>query len=76
MKNLQIGIEDSMVSYLDRIADEQHKTRSAVIREALKHWIKQSAVERFESQWIEALKKEDTQFSDDSELWMAAEEWD
>jgi len=76
MKNLQIGLDDKVVSFLDHIASEQHKTRSAVIRDAIYHWIKQSAAERFEADWIAALKSDKTEYSDDTELWMAAEAWD
>lgn len=73
MKNLQIGLEDSVVSYLDRIASEQHKTRTAVIRDAIRHWIRRNAVGRFEEDWIAALNSDQTEYSDDTELWMAAE---
>lgn len=76
MKNLQIALDDTMVSYLDRIASQQHKTRTAVIREAILCWIKQSAVERFEVDWIAALKSDQSEYSDETELWMAAEAWD
>lgn len=69
-------MDDTMVSYLDRIASQQHKTRTAVIREAILFWIKQSAVERFELDWITALKSDQLEYSDETELWMAAEAWD
>jgi predicted transcriptional regulator len=76
MKNLQIGLDDKIVSYLDRIATEQHKTRTAVIRDALEYWIKQRAAERFEADWIAAVKADQALYPDDTELWMAAEAWD
>jgi predicted transcriptional regulator len=77
MKNLQISLDDAIVSYLDRIASQQHKTRIAVIRDALLYWVKQSAVERFEEDWIAALKSSNrSEYSDNAELWMAAEAWD
>ena len=75
MKNLQIGLDDKIISYLDRIASQQHKTRTAVIRDAIQHWIKQSAVERFEEDWIAAIKADQAEYPDDTELWMAAEAW-
>lgn len=76
MKNLQIALDDNLVSYLDRIASQQHKTRAAVIRDALSFWIKQSAVDRFERDWITALKNDQSEYPDDTELWLAAEAWD
>lgn len=75
MKNLQIGLDDKIVSYLDHIATEQHKTRTAVIRDALEHWIKQNAAERFEADWIAAIRADQAEYTDDTELWMAAEAW-
>ncbi len=76
MKKLQIGLDDRVVTYLDRIALQQHKTRTAVIREAIHYWIKQSAAERLEADWIAALKADQAEYPDDTELWMAAEAWD
>jgi predicted transcriptional regulator len=76
MKNLQIALEDNIVFYLDRMAAEQHKTRTALIREALRHWIMQGAVEKFEADWIAALKSDQRDYTDDAELWMAAEAWE
>ena len=76
MKNLQIGLDDKIIAYLDHIATEQHKTRTAVIRDALEHWIKQNAAERFEADWIAAIKADQAEYTEDTELWMAAEVWD
>ncbi|MFP4617299.1 MAG: hypothetical protein ACLFMZ_00520 [Spirochaetaceae bacterium] len=46
------------------------------LRDALRYWIKQCAVDRFEADWIAALKSDQPEYSDDTELWMAAEAWD
>jgi predicted transcriptional regulator len=76
MKNLQISIEDTMVSYLDRLAEHQQKTRTALIREAIAYWIRYKNIEQFESQWISALKSDTRGFPEDDEAWLAAEAWD
>ena len=77
MKNLQIGLEEDVIDYLDKVAEGQNKTRTAVIREAIDHWIKRTVVEDFEAKWIESLEKEGVPSRDeDGDLWAAAEEWD
>ncbi len=75
MKNLQITIDDTMVSYLDRVAELQQKTRTALIREAIAYWIRRRTIEQFESQWICALKSGKNEYQDEDEVWMAAEAW-
>jgi len=75
MKNLQITIDDTMVSYLDRVAEHQQKTRTALIREAIAYWIRCKNIEQFESQWISALKTGQPGYQEEDESWMAAETW-
>ena len=76
MKNLQIGLEEDVVDYLDKVAEEQNKTRTAVIREAIDHWIKRTVVEDFEAKWIASLEREGAKYPDDGDdLWAAAEKW-
>jgi predicted transcriptional regulator len=76
MKNLQITIEDAMVLYLDKVAEHQQKTRTALIREAIAYWIRRKNIEQFESQWISALKSGQSAHPGEYEAWMAAEAWD
>jgi metal-responsive CopG/Arc/MetJ family transcriptional regulator len=76
MKNLQISIDDMMLSYLDRVAELQQKTRTALIREAIAYWIRQKNIEQFENQWIGALKNNKTAYPEEEEAWLAAEAWD
>jgi len=75
MKSLQISIDDTMVSFLDTVAEHQQKTRTALIREAIACWIRQKKVEQFESQWISSLKIEKNTYQEVDEAWMAAEDW-
>lgn len=76
MKNLQITIDDTMVSYLDRVAELQQKTRTALIREAIAYWIQRKNIEQFESHWIGALKTNKSAYPEEDEAWLAAEAWD
>ncbi len=77
MRNLQISLDNNIVSSIEKITKEQHKTRSAVIREAINYWIKHRTIDNFESQWISTLKKEKSEYNAaNDEAWMDAEQWD
>lgn len=77
MRNIQISLDDSMLSFIDEVAESAQKTRAALIREAVASWIKHKSVERFETDWIEALRaKRPTESGGDGEAWMAAEAWE
>jgi len=77
MKNLQISLDNNIIAFIEKITKEQHKTRSAVIREAINYWIKYKTIDEFESQWISALQEEEPKYNAaDDEAWMNAEHWD
>lgn len=77
MKNLQISLDNSIITFIEKITKEEHKTRSAVIREAINYWIKNKTIDEFESQWINALQEEEPEYSkDDADAWMDAELWE
>ncbi|MCK5155442.1 MAG: ribbon-helix-helix protein, CopG family [Spirochaetales bacterium] len=77
MKTFQISLDNNIMTFIEKIIEEQQKTRSAVIREAISYWIKHITIDEFEAQWIRALKKEDNQnYVDDTEAWIAAEQWE
>ena len=76
MKNLQISLDNNIITFIEKITKEQHKTRSAVIREAINYWIQHKTIEEFENQWISALKKEEPYYTTEDEAWMDAEQWD
>ena len=52
MKNVQITIDATTLTAVDRAAKPLGLKRSAVVREALRAWLRQRAVGRFEEQWI------------------------
>jgi metal-responsive CopG/Arc/MetJ family transcriptional regulator len=74
MKNVQISFDEELLKTIDRFASSSRLTRSAVVREAVKTWIRQEEIKEFENEWIKKLK-EIPEDSDDSEAWMKAEEW-
>lgn len=74
MKNVQISFDEELLRTIDRYAATAQLTRSAVVREAVKTWIRQAEIKKFEDTWIQKLK-EHPEDSEDSEAWLKAEKW-
>ena len=74
MKNVQISFDEDLLEKFDECAAESQLTRSAAVREAVKTWIRQEEIQKFEETWIQKLK-ENPQDSEDSEAWTKAETW-
>ncbi len=74
MKNVQISFEEELLETVDRFAASSQLSRSAVVREALKTWIRQKQVKEFEDEWIRKLK-ENPQDKEEDEAWLEAESW-
>lgn len=74
MKNVQISFDENLLNTLDNIAAASQLSRSAVVREALKNWIRQREIQAFENEWIRKLKENPDEIAD-SEAWMNAEHW-
>ena len=68
MKNVQITVDEDTLTRVDRIGKPLGLKRSAVVRQALRDWLRRHAVETFEQEWIAALHKK----PDDA---ARAEEW-
>jgi len=75
MKNVQISFDEELLDEIDNIVAKQRLSRSAVVREALKYWIKQKEIQDFEQQWISKLKENPEDLSDTT-VWMQAEAWE
>ena len=76
-QNQQISLDNNIITFIEEITKEQHKTRSAVIREAINYWIKYKTINKFESQWIRTLQEEEPEYNAaNDEAWMDAEQWD
>ena len=74
MKNVQISFDENLLKAIDGIASSGQITRSAIVREALKSWIKQKEIKQFEDDWIKKLKENPDDVKD-SEKWIKTEMW-
>lgn len=74
MKNVQITIDDATLSAVDRAAGPLGLKRSEIVRQALREWLRRRSVERFEEDWIAALRKkaDNPTRADD---WLASQAW-
>ena len=74
MKNVQISFDEELLKTIDRFAMSSRLNRSAVVREAVKTWVRQKKVKEFEDDWIKKLKESPGDM-DDSEAWLKVEKW-
>ena len=74
MKNVQISFDEGLLATVDHWAASSQLSRSAVVREALKTWIRQKEVKAFEDEWIAKLK-ENPRDQEEEEAWLEAESW-
>ena len=74
MKNVQITIDEETLARVDRAGKPLGLKRSEIVRQALRQWLRERAVERFEQDWIAALRKtpDDAARADD---WIGAQAW-
>jgi hypothetical protein len=74
MKNVQITIDQATLLAVDRAAAPLGLKRSEVVRQALREWLRRRSVERFEQEWIAALRKspDDAARADD---WLLSQAW-
>ena len=74
MKNVQISFDEDLLKTIDQFAASSQITRSAAVREAVKTWIRQEEIKKFEDEWIRKLK-ENPEDTENSEVWIKAEKW-
>lgn len=74
MKNVQISFDEGLLETVYNFAASEQLTRSAVVREAVKTWIRQKKIKEFENEWIAKLT-ERPQDMEASEAWLEAESW-
>ncbi len=74
MKNVQISFDENLLDIVDNYAASVRLSRSAVVREALKRWLRDKEIQGFEDDWIRKLK-EHPDNTKDSEAWIRAEQW-
>ncbi len=74
MKNVQISFDKNLLDSVDRFAASEKISRSAIIREALRDWLREKEIRKFEQQWIKSIK-ENPDDSKDAEAWINAQQW-
>ena len=74
MKNVQISFDDNLLDAVDRFAASAKISRSSIIREALRHWLREREIREFEEQWITSIK-ENPDDSNDGEPWIDSQQW-
>jgi metal-responsive CopG/Arc/MetJ family transcriptional regulator len=74
MKNVQISFDEELLETVDKVAESSNASRSAIVREALKTWIRRREVESFEREWIAKLR-EKPEDAKEAEAWLEAESW-
>jgi metal-responsive CopG/Arc/MetJ family transcriptional regulator len=74
MKNVQVTIDDETLTRVDRVGKPLGLTRSEIVRQALRQWLRRHAVESFERQWVAALQEtpDDASRADD---WLESQSW-
>ena len=73
MKNVKISFDEKLLSTIDHLAESYKLSRSAMVREALKNWIRNREIQEFEEAWIRKLKENPDDIAD-SEKWLYAEQ--
>ena len=74
MKNVQITVDDETLRQVDLVAKPLGLKRSEIVRQALRDWLRQRAVGRFEQEWKAALARQ----PDDAaraEDWLTVQDW-
>jgi metal-responsive CopG/Arc/MetJ family transcriptional regulator len=74
MKNVQISFDEVLLETIDIFAASSQLSRSAVVREAVRAWIRQKRIQEFENEWIKKLV-EYPELVEESDAWLAAESW-
>ena len=76
MKNVQISFDENLLETIDSLALSARLSRSAIVREALRYWIKKQEIQEFEEAWIRKLNQNpDNDNAQESEAWMSVETW-
>ena len=74
MKNVQISFDEDLLNEVNSMVASTRLSRSAIVREALRRWIREKEIEIFEDEWIRKLKEnpDDTQ---EAKAWIKIEQW-
>ena len=74
MKNVQISFDEDLLNEVNNMVASTRLSRSAIVREALRRWIREKKTKKFEDEWIKKLKgnPDDTQ---EANAWIKIEQW-
>jgi metal-responsive CopG/Arc/MetJ family transcriptional regulator len=74
MKNVQISIDPETLAQVDRVGKPLGLKRSEIVRQALREWLRRRGVERFEADWIAALRKR-PDAAERADDWLGIQTW-
>ena len=74
MKNVQITIDENTLLRVDEVGKPLGLNRSEIVRRALRDWLHRHAVETFEQEWIDSLKRSPDEAKRASD-WAAIQTW-
>jgi len=74
VKNVQISFDEDLLNEVNNMVASTRLSRSAIVREALRRWIREKKTKKFEDEWIKKLKEnpDDTQ---EAKAWIKIEQW-
>jgi len=74
VKNVQISFDEDLLNEVNSMVASTRLSRSAIVREALRRWIREKEIKKFEDEWIRKLEEnpDDTQ---ESKAWIKIEQW-
>jgi len=74
VKNVQISFDEDLLNEVNNMVASTRLSRSAIVREALRRWIREKEIKKFEDEWIKKLKEnpDDTQ---EAKAWIKIEQW-
>jgi metal-responsive CopG/Arc/MetJ family transcriptional regulator len=74
VKNVQISFDEDLLNEVNSMVASTRLSRSAIVREALRRWIREKEIKKFEDEWIKTLKEnpDDTQ---EAKAWIKIEQW-
>ena len=74
MKNIQVSFDEKMLHEVDKAASSLKTSRSAIIRDAIKNWLKEKDIKEFEQNWIRSLKESPDE-PEELEAWTKIQTW-
>jgi len=87
VKNVQISFDEDLLTLVDKLANSEQLSRSAAVREAVRNWIRQKEIDKFERAWkarLVQVRRDEQRYDEEerqsereeAEAWLRAEGWD